>query len=439
MIVNAFLVHADQVAFFLHRARFLAMMQMAMQADAGQAAPLPPALTNAVYLWGVRFLNADAMLVYEPLYLARAVQALRSTLASMSASTTIHVIQANVLLANYHFATGHMMEGLHYCNAAVALALSCRLYEIRSVHAQPRAGSFHAMDFDLPPPNDAIEEGERVRAFWHVYVLDQMWAYARKVPARFSASSGPSIDTPWPMEADDYPSGRFPPGVRGSQTVDEFIRGNPQNDRGGASRAALYAKAATLLGRSTMLSKQWSSTAADAERFAAEFVNLDGLVDRFAHALAPVETAPDPQTASKLLLVHTLACVASIQLHKGFRQGDAPIANKDYGTALDVTLALDAINPAQVTFVNPIFAILWTSVSRALIAEMVRLRGVWASASVQVGHSSAGDELQIVENEHSKVVAALAKITATMTALSSACPLMASQAAKIDQMVAQAG
>ena len=48
----------------------------------------------------------------------------------------------------------------------------------------------------------------------------------------------------------------------------------------------------------------------DAEQFATEFVNLDGLIDRFAHSLAPVSTAPDAHTASKLLLVHTLACVA---------------------------------------------------------------------------------------------------------------------------------
>lgn len=171
-------------------------------------------------------------------------------------------------------------------------------------------------------------------------------------------------------------------------------------------------------------------------------MHLDGLIDQFAHALAPVGTAPDAQTASKLLLVHTLACVASNQLHKRFRQGDAPVANKDYAAAISVTAALDALAPAQVGFVNPIFAvrrglvtsgphadwrtsgqILWTSVSRALIAEMVRLRGAWASASIQT-MSSTVDELQIFETEHSRVVAALAKITAVMTALSGKCPLM---------------
>lgn len=37
---------------------------------------------------------------------------------------------------------------------------------------------------------------------------------------------------------------------------------------------------------------------------------------------------------------------------------------------------------------------------------------------------SAGDELQMFENEHNRVVAALAKITAVMTAFSRGCPLM---------------
>ncbi|EPT00317.1 hypothetical protein FOMPIDRAFT_1030577 [Fomitopsis schrenkii] len=428
--VNAFLVHADHVAFFLHRGRFLTMMQMAMQSTAGQTAPLVPALTNAACLWGVRFANAEAVRAYEPMYLARAVQALKGPLTDMSANAIVQTIQADVLLANYQFAMGRLVEGQHYCNVAAALALSCRLYNIRTIQARPRAGSFHAMDFDLPAPGDAVEEGERIRAFWHVYMLDQMWSYACKTPPRFDPSTGPPIDTPWPMEADDYASGRFPPNIRGSRTVEEFIGGNPQNDRGGASRPALYAKAATLVGRSTMLAKHWSS-ATDAEQFAADFVTLDALIDEFMHALAPVATAPDAPTASKLLLVHTLACVASNQLHKHFRQGDAPIANKDYTAAISVTTALDALNPAQVGFVNPIFAILWTSVSRALIAEMVRLRGAWASASIQVT-VSAGDELQMFENEHSRVVAALAKITAVMKALSRGCPLMGQWPLMID-------
>ena len=201
-------MHADQVAFFLHRARFLTMMQMAIQGTAGQAAPLAPALTNAVCLWGVRFANAEAVRAYEPMYLASAAQALKSPLTDMSAGAIVQTIQANVLLANYQFAMGHLVEGQHYCNAAVALVLSCRLYNIRTMQARPRAGSFHAMDFDLPPPSDPVEEGERIRAFWHVYMLDQMWSYACKTPPRFGASTGPPIDTPWPMEADDYASVR---------------------------------------------------------------------------------------------------------------------------------------------------------------------------------------------------------------------------------------
>lgn len=182
------------------------MMQMAMQSTAGQTAPLVPALTNAACLWGVRFANAEAVRAYEPMYLARAVQALKGPLTDMSANAIVQTIQADVLLANYQFAMGRLVEGQHYCNVAAALALSCRLYNIRTIQARPRAGSFHAMDFDLPAPGDAVEEGERIRAFWHVYMLDQMWSYACKTPPRFDPSTGPPIDTPWPMEADDYAS-----------------------------------------------------------------------------------------------------------------------------------------------------------------------------------------------------------------------------------------
>ncbi|KAH9922617.1 uncharacterized protein B0H18DRAFT_1120793 [Fomitopsis serialis] len=290
MIVNAFLVHADQIAFFLHRTRFFSMMQMTIQSSAAQMAPLSPALTNAVCLWG----------------------ALKTPLVNMPASTIIHTIQANVLLANYHFATGRMLEGQHYCNAAVALTLSSRLYSIRTMQDQQRSGSFHAMEFDLSPPNDAIEEGERIRAFWH-------------------ASTGPPIDTPWPMEADDYASGRFPPHIRGSRTVDDFIRGNPQNDRG----------------------------------------------------------------------------------------------------------ALDAINPTQVAFVNPIFAILWTTVSRALVAEMVRLRGLWASATVQIGLPSPETNCRSLKR-HARLSRS-GEDYHDDVGLQSRLPTHGNSSRKVEQMVAQAG
>ena len=53
---------------------------------------------------------------------------------------------------------------------------------------------------------DPIEEGERIDAFWQVYILDKAWAVALKSPSSISEDGlwGTQIDTPWPLRMQEY-------------------------------------------------------------------------------------------------------------------------------------------------------------------------------------------------------------------------------------------
>ena len=183
-----------------------------MQLPSGdpRRAQLSPALLNAVYLCGAHLSTSNTIRGYEPAFLARATTALSSALRD-SHYNVMHLIQAEVLVANYFFSMSRFLEGRYHCSAAVALALSCRLTKVRSAADGPpthgRAAATHMhieprQNQHLPLPRDAIEEGERIRGFWSVYALDKSWAVALGSPSHFNgvAQSGTHIDTPWPLE-----------------------------------------------------------------------------------------------------------------------------------------------------------------------------------------------------------------------------------------------
>lgn len=122
----------------------------------------------------------------------------------------LYVIQAEVLLANYFFFSGRFLEGRYHCGAAVSLALSCRLNLIGSSNDSGTGleigGPVEFPAFSLPPPEDAIQEGERINAFWSVYMLDKGWAVALNSNSSIS-DEGPGrteIHTPWPAPMEAY-------------------------------------------------------------------------------------------------------------------------------------------------------------------------------------------------------------------------------------------
>lgn len=201
--VSCFLPHRSQVGFFLHCPRFLQAMYV--HDPEVRVAQLSPTLLNAVYVWGAHFSTNEALLANEPVFLSRAVRAISTALSHVPPFKITHTIQAEVLLASYFFSMGRLLEGRFHCSAAVALALSCRLNKIRAL-PDPAVPSdlTNAAQFELPAPADAVEEGERINAFWTTYILDKSWAVALGSASHINGSSGAQVDTPWPLEIDDY-------------------------------------------------------------------------------------------------------------------------------------------------------------------------------------------------------------------------------------------
>ncbi len=120
-------------------------------------------------------------------------------------SRVVDLIQACCLLSLYYLSNGRFLEGSYYSAAASTLAVQCRLHQIGCGPPTMNLDIWDAT-FDLPPPKDNIERGERITTFWQVYNLDRCWSVVLRRPATLPDSDHPlaSITTPWPQRIEDY-------------------------------------------------------------------------------------------------------------------------------------------------------------------------------------------------------------------------------------------
>lgn len=188
--------HAAQVGFFLSPQLFEALSSGAVPSQLAS-----PALMDTVYLWGSHLSRSEKLSAHESGFLS---DALRSTAASLSrahSSTAIlHTVQAEVLLAQYFFRNARILEGKYHASAAVSISLSSGLHKIRS--ADMRDSARPTVD-SLSPPTNALEEGERINAFWAVLTLNNCWFAADGSPTDFSYATH-GVDTPWPLDIGAY-------------------------------------------------------------------------------------------------------------------------------------------------------------------------------------------------------------------------------------------
>lgn len=242
-------------------------------------------LMNAIYLWSCYLSRPGSLSEHEQLYLSRSLAALNDSIANPS--RVVDLIQASCLLSIYFMTNGRLLEGSYHASAAATLALQWGLHQIGSPEVAPGViTNDWDSSFRLEPAKDAIEQGERICAFWQAYVLDRCWSVALQRPCIFPDSTHPrtTITTPWPQPMEEYEavsSGCPQNPVRsvrcihdqslqgeldigdGSPTVDTFFARRAQTAAmlGGFSVHALRAKASALLDSANKLSSSWNPRA----------------------------------------------------------------------------------------------------------------------------------------------------------------------------------
>lgn len=376
-LLDKFLPHAAEFGFFLHIPTFRASALLSLPFKHPQRPT--PALLSAVYLWGVHLGQSEALLLEESAFLTRAVQHTATDLLSSHPSRVLHTIQAQVLLAYYYFRTGRFLEAKCQTGAAISLALGAGFHKLRSKDIWPPTilGLVHDAPLYLDTPQSTLEEGERINAFWAVFVLHKIITVALEPPANVCGAleaPGITIDTPWPMETRAYADGT--PIVESSGTVKAFLNGLDTTPLDHDSTSLMVTKAAILFHRSAHLTGQWSPHMQPREFqvFAQGFQTVNRLIDSFRAQLPSISNyrTNDPAIRT-LILTHALTDAATIKLHGIFAYADS--ASKQHClTAARSIIDCGGVSLQEVGYLNPIMGTLWMTACHVFIDEVSRQR-----------------------------------------------------------------
>ncbi|KAK1232846.1 hypothetical protein PQX77_004012 [Marasmius sp. AFHP31] len=165
--------------------------------SASEGEPPAPALSTAILLMGAYLSPHQELSSFQRALLTQALQDSAQGLSTSHPQRVLHVVQAEVLIAQYLFLNDRVLEGKYHVSTAVSLVLGAGFHKIRSGQQQaiPRSGMIP------PPPRDAREEVERVNALWAVLVMNHCWTAADAKASNISYDMPESrIDAPWPLD-----------------------------------------------------------------------------------------------------------------------------------------------------------------------------------------------------------------------------------------------
>ncbi|KAJ7679483.1 hypothetical protein DFH06DRAFT_1121169 [Mycena polygramma] len=301
-LIHKFLPHSSQFGFFLNVHNF-------RESVLGRRGERPiPVLLDVVHLWAIHISGSDEFTAHESIYLSRALRAAVDALSGTHLRNTIlHTIQAEVLLPHYFLQNTRFLEGKYHLSAA-------GLHHIRLADADVPGGPPRPALLRLPPVRDAIEESERINAFWTVLTMNNCWTTADGSPSNISYTApGARIDTPWPVDinATKLQNQVLPHSSTG--TANTFLANLRDN---GTSESAFHAKAAILFEQASRISSLFSPnmTGDQRARCCASFTAMDTLIE----SLKPTLPVIHAQSSRQMLVAHSLTNAATIQMHNTF-------------------------------------------------------------------------------------------------------------------------
>ncbi|KAF8602781.1 hypothetical protein BDV93DRAFT_557254 [Ceratobasidium sp. AG-I] len=199
-MVETFLTYLPKSYLQVHQDRFI----QALARPDDDPRSVHPAMMSAIYLLAC-YHWSDSLSSYEDTFLAQARAAMAESLSKTDRLFT-GFIQPGILVAEYLVNRGRLREAYHQIIQTARFSMDCNLHKILTPIWHP--GTPGGI---LPPPGDAIELGERILAFWSIFVLDQRCCVIMGLPSSFSKGdeldTGSRIDTVWPSTICDYEEG----------------------------------------------------------------------------------------------------------------------------------------------------------------------------------------------------------------------------------------
>ncbi|KIK69881.1 hypothetical protein GYMLUDRAFT_67140 [Collybiopsis luxurians FD-317 M1] len=367
MLMHNFIHKTCSLGFFLQKEKFT---EAVFRPDVGTVERPTFALLNASYLWGIHLSSSQTSPDQEAILVSRALQSSAHALSENHSQSVLQCVQSEVLLANYFYRAGRIVEGRYHGTAAASLVLSSGLHKARTPSLQT-SGYLAAFFSPLAPPRDAIEEGERINAFWTVLILDTFWNAVYGIPSSIPYTTPMvRVDCPWPRIIDEYEKVPFGPEYQSSQTIERFLSGIPDDNN---SPKASFAKAAILFERATMTGLLIKSNPNMAQ-YQTSFDSLNAVIQSLTESLSPLHRGSHPPLDYQVCMT-SLVHAATIRLHLPFASQSGSSRIQSLRAAKSIVDLIDDWNDVpEMEFIDPMLAIIWALCCRVLIDEGARLQ-----------------------------------------------------------------
>ncbi|KAK7005812.1 hypothetical protein R3P38DRAFT_2794380 [Favolaschia claudopus] len=408
ILMDLFARHASQFGFFLNGPR---IMNSVFSPD--PARPISPSLLNSILLFGIHLSGSPPLQARETEYLNRAAR----SVAPIQPYQVTQNIQGEVLLAQYFLRQGRFLESMHRINTAASLAIGCGLHRLPGPHSAKNA-------YALPPTHDAVEQGERVNAFWMIVGLHKIFSVLMQWPSSVSDILDEQIDLPWPLDMEVYESGIVPINPHRQFTMKTFLD-DPMaaNSEAANSAPAQYAKAAALFERASHTGGNRTNLS-DPEEY-AQFILFEHGLTQIIQTLPSPDTVQGPIDAIRQRLVtFTLCQVAVIQLHSAF--DNPPSIVKCLNAARAVVSVNQRIPNMQIwQYIDSTMGTLWVAVCQIIIRGIATIKNPRGSTRGWIASVSKAD--------YPALKSALASMTNTMQIFSPRCPLIDYQLNRVQE------
>lgn len=187
-----------------------------MQHSAGSPQRPHPSFVNAIFLLACWFHHPYDLSELEANFLAKTRDGLSSSLSGMD--RLLDYVRGVSLLSLYHYGRGNMLEGYEDVCRAAHIGKTCGLDKINShVWRDPAIptlvtrsaiedfqGSFKSTGFLIPLSPNSKELGERIHAFWSVWIVDASGSATHGLERLFDDMK---ITTPLPLPLAYYSNG----------------------------------------------------------------------------------------------------------------------------------------------------------------------------------------------------------------------------------------
>lgn len=376
------------------------------------------ALLNTMYLWATRISNAPQLSNMEKQFFEQACTHL--DISTSTVDRLIDGVRAAMLLSAYSYSSGRHHEGWCLGGLAVRVALSCGLHRIKSMVLRPAPPGnpfLRNQHFLLPPPEDAVELGERIHAFWAAFSIDRCGALATGYP---SGIRDEDIKTPFNRALSDISAGLV--SEADDVTVLDLYRGNV-GDGQRDSNYVRWLKVVIILERASKFcyidpdedspySQAWSEYHLTLHRDPDQaqppqyleqpkyrnpgrFRECLLAIDQFTESLgeqgvfpvtrrahAEQDGQPEPEISPATIMLHHMMAAVHMVLHD-INSLDVENVEAVMAARRSVTL-FRALPPIPFTEVDAFVVLVWSMIAKVLIKESHRLTLIGDSENANI-------------------------------------------------------